>query len=809
MSGESGDGASPGGSGFGAEGGSPAPFPGLPARFRLERTLGVGAFGDVYLAFDELLERRVCVKLLRPAREATPEAREARERFLREAQAAAKLEHPNIVAVHDVVEWDGRLAIVMEYVEGVTLRERLLQTGRLPFGEAMAVARAVATGLDYAHDHGIVHRDVKPANVFLASDGGVKVGDFGLAYMLDKPKLTSSGVVGTPAYMSPEQARGLALDRRSDVFSVGCLLYEMLTGEQPFADPSIPTVLFKIVYEEPRALASFGLTLPPFLEGVMARALAKDPRRRYQRASDLAADLGGESTARTPIEKLRPARRPSSWVFRGLALAAALAAIGGLVVLVHSPRRAFVAVLPFENATGNADFAFVARGLPAEIARQLAEERGVTIVPTGDVLEQLGKGLPLREAGRRAGATSVLSGTIEARGRALIIGYSLLEVGRGTAHTGSAVASLSNLQRPLAEVRRQALSWLGLESGWRSATLDPQAFELYVKGSDRTDDLELGKEQAYAEARALLERALAIEPSVEIYAGLARLHFEAVNASVSPSRENLELCRYYLAKGLALKPDYLPLLETRTYLDLEEGRLEEGLAVAAGQLLADRISPTFIGSIGTLLRQNGDYALAESFYRLSVRLFPEDYLQRLNLCRCLFQSGRRDEALALMRGLALDFPNRTWPRYDAAAFALIMGDVTAARRGVETLPSSLPSQLLGYQVAHAEGERVPFEPGPRILAQAEVDFDTCLLVAEDYALSGNQTMALRYFRKTLDLGWWAWAYFDRDPMLESLRDSEEYRQWRAEGLERQRQRRERERAVLRPVLTKLGIAAPD
>jgi serine/threonine-protein kinase len=261
-------------------------------RYELHRRLGRGGMAEVYLARDQLLDRPVAVKVLFPAL-ATDEG--FVERFRREAQAAANLQHPNIVSVFDWGEANGTYFIVMEYVEGMTLAETLRDEGRLHPDRAAEITADIAAALGFAHRNRVVHRDVKPGNVLITRDGGVKVADFGIARALSDSSdanLTKTGsVMGTATYFSPEQARGAPVDPRSDIYSLGCVLYEMTTGHPPFAGENAVAIAYKHVQENPMPPRRFDPALPDTLEAITLKCLAKNPANRYPSAQDLRADL--------------------------------------------------------------------------------------------------------------------------------------------------------------------------------------------------------------------------------------------------------------------------------------------------------------------------------------------------------------------------------------------------------------------------------------------------------------------------------------------------------------------------------------
>ncbi len=269
-----------------------SPEPRIIGRYLILAELGRGAMGVVYKARDPQLDRLVAIKTLRTDLGLAPEiAADFKKRFYREAMAAGRLNHPNIVAIHDVLEIDETPYIIMEYVDGETLSTLLVAEGPLEPKRAVDIVVQACDALEYAHARGIVHRDIKPANILVSGGRDVKVSDFGIA-RISGTKFTQTGaMVGSPSYMSPEQVRGAAVDGRSDLFALGVVLYEALSGADPFSGESPSTVLYKIVHEEPPPIPERNQAVPLVLDAVTRRALAKDPDRRYPSARAFAEAL--------------------------------------------------------------------------------------------------------------------------------------------------------------------------------------------------------------------------------------------------------------------------------------------------------------------------------------------------------------------------------------------------------------------------------------------------------------------------------------------------------------------------------------
>ena len=410
----------------------------LGERYEVLGKLGAGAFGEVYRARDTVLGREVAIKRIRLDAFAEPsQLEEVNKRFLREAQVASQLRHPNVVITHDIVSAPTMSFIVMELVTGQTLAKLLQSKARLSLSETIDLLSQVAAALDYAHQNHVVHRDVKPANIMIEPSGQVKVMDFGIAKLDSGQNLTATGnIVGTPNYMSPEQARGEKVDGRSDLFSLGCILYECLSGEKAFKGDSITAVLLKVLSEEPKPVDFAGIGLPVALGPVLKRALAKSATGRFAAGAELIvavrtldvlkggapATLGAiprvPSAAEPPtVRRAEAASEPSKGASRRLPLALAAAIV--LAVLVGflwsrsgERREPRASRSPGENAE------LVVEEEPGFFGKLLGSpNRLVIIVPEATRLS-LSLGTPLSSETAQAGDefTATLASAIEIEG---------------------------------------------------------------------------------------------------------------------------------------------------------------------------------------------------------------------------------------------------------------------------------------------------------------------------------------------------------------------------------------------------------
>ncbi len=372
------------------------------SHYRIIEKLGEGGMGVVYRAEDTRLERTVALKFLSP--DMTRDA-SATERFVQEAKAAAALNHPNICTVHEIDEADGRTFIAMECVEGENLKVKIT-SGTLELNEAVDVAAQVAEGLAAAHERGIVHRDIKPANIVVTPGSRAKIMDFGLVRMAGGAQLTRLGTtVGTVAYMSPEQARGETVDHRTDIWSLGVVLYEMLTGKRPFTGDRDQTVIYSILNDDPESITSHVSGVPPEIAGILVKALAKDPTARYQSAGNLAADLKA---------------------FRQRLTSDPTAAIS-----VEPEALPSIAILPFANMSPDPENDYFGDGLAEELANALAQLPQLRVAARTSAFQFRGKDSDIREIGTKLNVGTVLEGSVRKAGNRLRVTAQLISVSDG------------------------------------------------------------------------------------------------------------------------------------------------------------------------------------------------------------------------------------------------------------------------------------------------------------------------------------------------------------------------------------------
>ncbi|HET8715242.1 MAG TPA: protein kinase, partial [Holophagaceae bacterium] len=579
--------------------------------------------GQVYLAEDTKLGRQVAIKLL-PAEDSDQPM--SRKRLLKEAQAAAKLDHPNVCAIHEVGEGQSGAYIVMQFVEGETLGDLLLH--RRPTLEEVALwGSQVADALDEAHRQGIVHRDIKPQNIMVTTKGQAKVLDFGLAKdvkavpvtVLSSTLLTSPGmVVGTVPYMSPEQVKGEELDGRSDLFSLGAVLYEAATGRRPFQAKSGAELMSAILVSEPAMLLEGSSDLHPEMKRILKRCLAKDPAERYPIARALRDDLHRLHLALSSGQHLpAEARPPKKLPWRALALGAlGIALLGGGAVgyrawRAATPPEETLAVLPFANAGQDPQVDYLADGLAEGLIDQLSKVHGLKVIAWTSASRFKGPNPDLKQLAKDLGVKAVLVGRILQRPDGLAVSVELADAEDGSHLWGDQftrpVQDLMDLQDGIAKGVTRNLVPGATDAVPDGAPASP-AYDLYLKGRFLADQQ---TPDSFKRALDMFDQALKANPRfAPAHAGKALAYWNA-SSLFMPSSEAMPKAK---AEALAA-------------LDLDPNLPEARAALAQALFSYDR-----------------DYQGAEAQFKQALAMNPGSALTREYYGYFLMVLGREDEA---------------------------------------------------------------------------------------------------------------------------------------------------------------------
>ena len=689
--------------------------------------LGAGGMGEVYRARDERIGRDVAIKVLPPEFASDPDRL---RRFQQEARAAGQLNHPNILAVHDVGTHESAPYIVTELLEGETLRDRL-RAGDLTVRRAVETAIQIARGLSAAHERGIVHRDLKPANVFITKDGHVKILDFGIAKLVAPRRFgepaqattvveaTEEGAaLGSVGYMSPEQVRGLPVDHRSDIFSFGCVLYEMLSGGPPFKRDTAADTASAILHEDPVPLSS---GIPRGLERIVRRCVEKRPEDRFQSARDLGFALQAEAEALAAPSAPGPASRPRRWVWVGAAALVALGVAAGSLYLVVSRGRSrgpgapvpsgqirSIAVLPLANLSGDPAQEYFSDGMTEELITSLSKISALKVISRTSVMQFKGTKKPIPEIAAALGVDGVIEGSVLRVGDRVRITAQLISATTDThlwaesyeRDLRDVLALQSEVARAVAGEIKAALTpqeRAGLAS---SRPVNPEAHEEYLKGKFYLNKM---TPEGYEKGLAHLKRAVEIDSKNPLaYAALALGYsligherfpdaFTQARAAARKAEElgGEPLAEMYLAFGMielcsdwdydGAKRDLQRALELNPsigeahrwyswYLFLI-GRRDEALAEMKRAQEVEPLTPLFAADRGWQYWWAGQNDKAIEEARKSLDLDP-NFNEGLHVLGCAYsEKGMFSEAIAAHQKLATVDPDWRWslPRTYAQA----------------------------------------------------------------------------------------------------------------------------------------------
>jgi non-specific serine/threonine protein kinase len=621
--------------------------------YEISGVLGKGGMGEVFRARDTNLERDVALKILPPDIAGDP-SRAAR--FRREALAVAALKHPNIVTLYSAEEAEGVQFLTMELVEGGTLRGAIdphgVQLDRF-FDLAIPLAQAISS----AHEKGITHRDLKPANILLDEEGRPKVLDFGLAQMVEsatpgdatavlQPELTTDGtVVGTVGYMSPEQAEGRETDARSDIFSLGVILYELSTGVRPFEGDTNAQVLSSLLRDEPAPAGEVRTDLPHHLGRILRRCLAKKPADRYQTARDLYNELKDLREEVTLERHSGSARAPERRRSRAPLLVAAVAvvAVAALLLLRGRPSPPAtspdsgpirIVVLPLQNL-GNPEDEFFADGMTEELTNRLAAVDGLGVISRQSAQGYAGRNVPVQEIGQELGVQYLLAGTVRwaksGEQTRVRISPQLIRVEDDTQLWSSAYdRTLEDVFAIQSEIAREVIRELGIALGGSAAneldavpTANARAHELYMRAMAFRGTYE---ESQLSEMQRLLEIAVDADPGfARAWAQLAKTSALKVHFGIEVSQEAVDRSRHAAERALDLQPDAAfshVAMGFFQYHALKDYSAAERAFARAAKITPN--DPEMLRGLGLVQRRRGDWNASTRSFEAAMDLNPRD-----------------------------------------------------------------------------------------------------------------------------------------------------------------------------------------
>jgi eukaryotic-like serine/threonine-protein kinase len=751
-------------------------------RYRIMAPLGAGGMGEVYRATDSRLDRQVAIKVL-PPQFVLDKDRLAR--FEREAKAVAALSHPNILGIHDFGTEQGQNFAVMELLEGQTLRQRMEETV-LPWRKAVEIALAIADGLAAAHAKGIIHRDLKPDNIFLTADGRVKILAFGLA-RIEPPTLPSGDtptntfhpaqteagmILGTVGYMSPEQVRAQEVDVRSDIFSLGCVLYEMVGGEKAFARQSAIETMTAILHEEPPDLAESGKHVPLELNRLIGHCLEKSREQRFQSAHDLAYALKAVLHSSNAAERIAVPRRAAGqssrfWIAASAMLLAVAVGSGWLLVSalrnktaavgITNPAHLFdsLAILPLRNVTEDPNGDPLCEGIAEQLTSSLSQVRQIKVRPITSTAHYHKQTVDAKTVGRELDVKAVVIGRLRQDGEALVISLELIDArdnslfwsNRYTGNRQEILDLQDQLTRDLAAQLGLHLTGEDDKRITRRYTEDPEAFLLYSEGMFHWNKF---TEEALATAMDCFRQAIQKDPNYAVaYSGLGRCYVLSGAIHRGPRSTHPEAKKLFLQ---ALKLDN-NLAHARSGLGSVYMFHDWDWPAAEREL--KQSAEIDLSMYGFYHAAHGRLAEAHAAIRRSQELDPLAPRKRNELAMSYNWMRRHDDAiietekaLKLDPNFLLAYAERAHAQVDKGMFEeAISGLQAAITRGQR---HCRVRGMLGYAYAKAGQTESAREVLDALKQPAPLRFGCAFAIARIHAVLGEKDQAFEWLTKACE-----------------------------------------------------------
>jgi serine/threonine protein kinase/TolB-like protein len=784
------------------------------AEYEIVSLLGAGGMGQVYLARDARLRRQVAVKILSPQ---LTRNEQALRRFEHEAQSASALNHPNILTIFEFGESNGIHFMVSELVEGQTLRQRLT-AGTIGIPEALDIASQIAGALCVAHEAGIIHRDIKPENIIIRPDGLVKLLDFGIAKLAENhvlhrtrgSDLTIAGLVmGTLKYMSPEQARGITIDRRTDIYSLGAVLYEMLAGREPFQGETTSDLIAEILKSDPPPLEGPAPNVYPQLQSILSKAMCKDRAERYQTIGEFSRDLlklkrdiefqahedAGSSESRSSGRRIpslpQEDERPGTFWTRAAAFLSPFRVLLALVVLVAlvagglyllrkpaatppPPQLRTLAILPFQNLKPDPATDFLGFSLADALTTKLAYVNSLSVRPSSAVDKYRNQAVDPRKAGAELQVDTLLTGSYVKDGDDLRITTQLVDIKADRVVWQDTLdLNYDKLLTVQDRVTQEIVNGLALNLSpaeadhlKSDAPIDARAYEYYLRGVD------FYSVNDFAAAISILEKSTAIQPNyAPAWASLGRS--EETQASLhGGARDLYQKAQDAFERAIALSPS---LAEPRIYMGnlmTDTGRVEQAVPLLRTALQANPNNAEAHWELGYAYRFGG--MLAESVAEGErARGFDKQVKINSSAMNGYLYLGQYDKFLQSLpsNNSVYVLFYRGFGEYHQKQWHQAQEDF---ERAYDMDPTLLPAQIgkaLSYAMTHqnALGLALLRKTQQKIQDSGVTDSELLYKLAQAYTILGDKAAGLHMFQHSIEGGFFCYPYFVRDPLLDGIR----------------------------------------
>lgn len=791
----------------------------IGGRYEVIEELGRGGMGNVYRVVDKKINEEMALKILHPVIAAD---KKTVERFKNELKLARKITHKNVCRMHDLNEEEGTLFITMEYVSGEDLKSMIKMTGQMSTGRAVSIAKQICEGLDEAHRLGVVHRDLKPRNIMIDKEGNARIMDFGIARSLKAEGITGEGImVGTPEYMSPEQVKGLGVDQRSDIYSFGIILFEMVTGKIPFEGDTSLTIALKQKTEDPPNPQDFNAQIPKELNAVILKCLEKEKEERYENIREVFSELDNiekeiSTEERIPIKRktrIKPRKKQFQIPWIASVISVALIAVVGYILITQiiptggMRWKDSIAVLPVEDQSEDKDQGPLCDGMTLDITGKLSGIESLKVIPYREVGRYKDEDLSYEEIGKLLAVRKILESYLKKEGNKIQLTFHLIDaievsVIKPFEYSGNS-EEIFNIQNSLtldiAEVLNLEITGETLE---KQKELDPkeaQAYFYYVSGRDFENKYGLFyKESDFDSAKEMYEEALKIDPNyARAYWGLGVLHEVRYNKTPEErDMKDLESMHRYFRKAYDINSNlaesHLGLGWTNFYMD----DYDKAFDYFKSALEMEPYNSDVNYHVGAFFLSIGLHNQAIKFCSKAVELDPMNFWAYHLLAHCSMYTGDYDKASIYFQSALNTDPNNLDLLCRYAFFFIFLKDYEEAEKIVEKAEKIDEEDY--WRVRHARGLLLAIKGEKEKALQLIKERPYSYFATSIYSLLGMDDEAVENIQvgieegsKYLNVYLYPYPYLMNNPCFDNLRSDSRFKEILKEEKEKYEEKRKK------------------